>query len=175
MEMITCWQRDRSVARNENKDETTARRQVVYSVWHTALVCAALCLWQRRCEKRQQLYQGRTFISQRMFQPDGDCDYLSISERHLRLIESEDRVPPNDPDCFKLLWMTMSTDRNTGRNLHYVDAGQRIIRSRQKSLHGNARKTWVFLPLSSHEVRNARTGVQFISIPPHTFSDWPVI
>jgi hypothetical protein len=33
----------------------------------------------------------------------------------------------------------------------------------------------VFLPLSSHEVRNARTGVQFISIPPHTFSDWPVI
>ena len=173
--MITCWQRDRFAARNENEDETIARRQVVYSVWHTALVCAAFCLGQRRCEKRQQLYQGRTFISQRMFQPDGDCDYLSISKSHLRLIESQDRVPANDPDCFKLFWMTMSADRNTGRNLHHVDAGQRIVRSSQKSLHGNARKTWVFLPFSSFEVRDTWMGGQFISIPPHTFSDWPVI
>src|SRR5688572_28190728 len=132
-------------------------------------------LWQRRCEKCQQLYWSGAFISQRMVKPHGNSDYFSFSKKHLRFIQGQDRIPADDPDCFKLLGMTMSADGNTGRNLHHVDAGHGIVRRSQKSLHGNARKTWVFLPFSSHEVRNAWKRVQFISIPPHTFSDWPVI
>src|SRR5690242_5499416 len=147
----------------------------VYYVWHTALVCAAFCLWQRRRKKCQQLYRSRAFISQCMVKPHGNGDYLSISKKHLRLIQGQDRIPADDPDCFKLLGMTMSADRNTSRNLYHVDAGHGIVRSSQKSLHGNARKTWMVLPFSSHEVCNAWMRIQFISIPPHTFSDWPVI
>jgi hypothetical protein len=39
----------------------------------------------------------------------------------------------------------------------------------------NTRKTRMFLPFSDQEIRHARQRVQFISIPPHTLSDWPVI
>jgi hypothetical protein len=37
------------------------------------------CLGEGRGEERQQFYQGRAFISQRVFKTDGDSDYLSIS------------------------------------------------------------------------------------------------
>src|SRR5215208_6025862 len=110
-----------------------------------------------------------------MFKPDGDSDYLSISERHLRLIQCQDRIPSDDPDCFKLVSMMMTSDLTIGWNLYYVDAGEWIIRGGQERFHMNARKTRMFMPFSSSEIRDAQQRVQFISIPPHTLSDWPVI
>jgi len=160
---------------NKIEDEAIALRQVVVYVWRTALVCAAFCLCQGRCEERQQLYQAGALISQRMFKPNGNSDYLSISERHLRLIQCQDRIPSDDPDCFQLLNMTMPADRSSGWNLYDVDAGEWVVGRCQEPLHMNARKTSMFMPFSRHEIRHARQRVQFISIPPHTLSDWPVI
>src|SRR6185503_8537638 len=110
-----------------------------------------------------------------MFESNRYSDYLSISQRHLRLIQSEDRIPADDPNCFELLSVTVTTNLAARWDLDYIDTCKGIIRRCQETLHRNARKTGMLLPFSNHKVSNTRQSYQSISIPPHTLSDWPVM
>src|ERR1051325_10122687 len=170
--MITCWQRVRSIARDKTLTNSVARFQVILSLIRSAGMCRFL-LCEGWCEESQQLYQFLAFISQRMLKPNGDCDYLSISNRHLRLIQCQDRFPTNDPDCFVLLRVMVTTNLPARWDLDDIDIRVRVIRCSQEALKGNIRKAWMLLPVFSFEARDARESHQSISIPPHTFSDWP--
>jgi hypothetical protein len=60
--------------------------KLLFYAWHTALVCAAFCLCEGRCEEGQQLYQRRALIFQCMFESEGYGNYLSIIKGYLCLI-----------------------------------------------------------------------------------------
>jgi hypothetical protein len=123
----------------------------------------------------QQFYSFGSIIPQSMGQICRNGDDFSSLEGEVYLIQRKKTFTGHNKNRFDLLRMNMDSDQVTGRNAHSINAGMSVICAREQWLHKNPRKTRMFQPASSHKVGDAGVCDQFISIPPHTLSAWPVM